>query len=181
MTSQSETHKQRGTGQQFRPGKQVLVSVNSMQSPLERCSPTTAGRVLLISSASPVRVQRRIENRGIAIEDVGLIPLSESEYAYDGPLCHTDPVSPGDLTGLSIEFVKALDSLLSGDWVVFDDLATLTMYVDDQDIVRLVTHLSRQTSERDVTGLYGVTRSAIGENLYRVLGQSVDRTVDLQQ
>lgn len=181
MTSQSETREQNGRGQQFRTDEQVLVPVNSMQSPLEQCSPATAGRILLISSAAPAQVQNRIEQRGITIDDVGLIPLSESEYAYDGALCHTDPVSPGDLTGLSIEFVKAMDSLLSGDWVVFDDLATLTMYVDDQDVVQLLTHLSQQTSARDVTGLYGVTRSAIDPDLFRVLNQSVDRTLNLQQ
>jgi hypothetical protein len=95
-------------------------------------------------------------------------------------LCCTDPVSPGDLTGLSIEFVKAIESLMSGDLVVFEDLATLTMYVDNDEIMKLLTHLSTQTSGQEMTGVYGITRSAIDEELFRVLGKTVDRTVNVQ-
>lgn len=162
-------------------GMQTLISFTSMQSPLVELPPEAYRNLLVISTKSPEHVEQRLVEMGVAISNVGLIPLAGESYDYDGPLWTTDVVKPNDPTGVSIAFTESLAHLISElGYVLVEDLNVLTMYLEEETVCRLLSHLATEARNRDVCGLYGVVRSAVSDDTYRNFRKAVDRDVDLR-
>ena len=161
------------------PGTQVLVSTASMQRPLSVLPSTVTGNVLLVSSAAPAAVERRVRDLGIDVGQVGLIPITGSELEYDGPLWTSEPVVPDDLTGLSMRFTSALSALEPGQgWILFDALDELAMYSRQDRICRCFDHLTTTARDNELRGIYTVAGDALEADTYDNFTASVDRLVD---
>ena len=173
MTSTSNATRQNEQG--VVPGTQLLAALSSMESTLS-VPPTGAfDNLLLVSPNSPQQVEANLEDRGLDVSNVGLIPISGSKNNYEGPLWTTDAISPSDLTGLSMAFTRSLQHLTSGHgWVLFENLNVLLMYADEQQVYRLVDHLVQKTRDREVTGAYTVVEGAIGEQTFAKLRNRFD-------
>lgn len=161
------------------PGTQLLASFSSMQTPLTQLPAEAYRNLLFVSTKSPGHVQQRLAELDVPASNVGHVPLAGSDYAYDGPLWTSQTVRPNDPTGISIAVTNALQHLRPGmGYVLFEDLTVVTMYVDEETVCRLVTHLANEVRERSVTGVYGVVRSALSDETYGNFRQTVDRGVD---
>lgn len=173
MTSTSDAQRQADQG--YVPGTQLLAALSSMESALSVPPAGAFDNLLLVSPNSPRQVESDLEDRGIDVSNVGLIPISGSAHGYDGPLWTTDAISPSDLTGLSIAFTRSLQHLVRGHgWVLFENLNVLLMYADERQVYRLVDHLIQKTRERDVSGAYTVVEGAIGEQTFARLQNRFD-------
>lgn len=163
------------------PGTQMLVSVSSMQEPLAELPDEAYQNLLVLSTKSPRHVEERLGELGVPVSNVGLLPLAGTDHEYDGPLWTTRTVRPNDPTGISIAFATALEHLEAGvGHILVEDLNVLTMYVRVGVVCRLLSHLASKAREKDLTGYYGLARSAVGDDTFRNLRQSVDTSVDLR-
>ena len=149
------------------PGEQALVSVPSMGSPLVQL-PDEAFDNLLVASAttSCAKVESLVERRGGDPQKVGVVPITGSPSEYDGPLWTTDPVDPSDLTGISIRLSKALEYVMSGGWVVFDNVNVLLMYAREEQVYRLLDSVASNVRRREARGVYCTVRGAITDETY---------------
>jgi len=181
MTSSSDT---RGTGeQQFRidPGSQVLVSTDSLHPSVSLLPPRAYDHLLIVSTKSPVRIERAVRGVGGDISNVGHIPLGSTPLEYDGPMWTGRRTGPSDLTGLSMQYSRALDALEpEHGWVLFDNFNTLLLYSDEDRVVRFLNYLTRQTSDAEVRGVYTVVRNAVDDDTYAALSNAVDSSLDVR-
>lgn len=162
-------------------GQQVLASFSSMQSPLIELPTAAYGNLLVVSTKSPAHVEQRLVELDIPVQNVGLIPLAGSDHQYDGPLWTSGTVRPNDPTGLSIAVTNAMEKLTPGTgWFLLEDLNVLSMYIDEETVNQLISHLSGGARNRNVRGVYGVVRSAVGDETYGNYRQAVDSELDLR-
>lgn len=161
------------------PGEQVLLVTGSMAGPLGHIPDGAFGNLLLLTVRDPERVQRTIEDRGIDPATVGVVPISGSPVAYDGPMWVADAVAPNDLTGISISFAHGMQYVADGEgWVTLDNLGTLLMYASADRLYRLVSHVVGQCRERRVRGVYSVAGEAVGERTFARFRDLCDRVED---
>lgn len=163
------------------PGEQALVSVPSMGSPLAAL-PTDAFENLLVVSAtaSPEKVESVVERRGGNPETVGVVPVTGSPGAYDGPMWTADPVDPSDLTGISIRISTAMEYVSPGGWVVFDNVNVLLMYGRAEQVYRFLDSVAASTRDRDARGAYSTVREAITDETYASLADLFDATTSIE-
>lgn len=161
------------------PGEQVLLVTGSMNGPLGHLPDGAFGNVLLLSVRDPARVQRSIEDRGLDPATVGVVPISGSPVAYDGPMWVADAVAPNDLTGISISFARGMRYVADGEgWVTLDNLGTLLIYASADRLYRLVSHVVGQCRERRVRGVYSVAGEAVDERTFARFESLCDRVED---
>jgi ABC-type nitrate/sulfonate/bicarbonate transport system substrate-binding protein len=162
------------------PGHGALVAVPVVGSAFQHLPPG-ADNLLVVSSTEPREVAEPLEAAGIDLTKVGMVPVSGSAVAYDGPLTVSEPVVPDDLTGLSIRFTEALSALESGrGWVVLEGLNVLLLYADEQRTVRFLDHVAATAGDRDLRTLFCVARDAMEERTYENLRRRVDAEIDLR-
>ncbi|QGA82789.1 hypothetical protein [Halomicrobium sp. LC1Hm] len=179
MRSENDTQGLGDRRLRVEPGTQVLVSMPSMQRSLSLLPRGVTGNVVLVSSTPPATVERRLRERGLAVERVGLVPVTGSEPEYDGPLWTSEPVVPDDLTGLSMRFTSALGALDAGHgWVLFDALDVLAMYAHQDRVCRFFDHVTTAARDRTLRGVYTITGDALDDQLADSFARSVDRVVD---
>lgn len=58
----------------------------------------------------PRKIQQAVEQQGANPRRVGVVPVTGSPVDYDGPLWLANRVGPMDLTGISIEFSRGVQS-----------------------------------------------------------------------
>ena len=163
------------------PGEQALVSVPSMGTPLAYLPDDAFDNLLVVSAtASPGKVESVVERRGGDPSAVGVIPVTGSPSEYDGPLWTTDPVDPSDLTGISIRLSTAMNYVLSGGWVVFDNVNVLLMYGREDQVYRLLDSVADGVRERDARGAYCTVRDAVTDETYDRLAGLFDRTASVE-
>lgn len=163
------------------PGEQALVSVPSMGTPLTYLPDDAFDNLLVVSAtASPSKVEAVVERRGGDPSAVGVIPVTGSPGEYDGPLWTTDPVDPSDLTGISMRLSTALNYVLSGGWVVFDNVNVLLMYGREEQVYRLLDSVSDGVRERDARGAFCTVREAVTDETYDRLAGLFDRTASVE-
>jgi hypothetical protein len=161
-----------------RGGTQSLLELPSMSTGIDDLPDEACRNLLIVSPWAPSRVETVLRDRNIPVEGCGLIPVSGSPVRYDGDLWSTEPVSPSDLTGLSMRYTEAMRHVEPGrGWVLIDNAQVLLMYADASRVCRLLDRLTAQASERDVTGVLSVDRGAIRTETLSKLRTVVDRAL----
>jgi len=93
--------------------------------------------------------------------------------------------SPGDLTGIGMQFSNALESLRAGDVrrvrAGVDSLSTLSMYTDARTLFRFLHVLTGRVSEMDGLGVYLLDAAAADERVVSTLGQLCDGRIDVRE
>lgn len=161
------------------PGQQTLVPIENMSSVVDHLPLTAFDNLLIVSPNAPSRVERAIKRRGGDPSKCGMIPITGSKTEYEGPLWTSSPVSPSDLTGLSMRYSRAMQHVSSENgWFCFDNLQLLLMYADERDVHRLLSEMANRTRGRDVRGVYSVARDAVSDDTYEQLVSVFDDVID---
>lgn len=161
------------------PGEQVLVD-SSRGIDIGALPPAAYENLLVVTTTrSPSKVEEAVRRCGGDPSDVGVIPVTGSTTAYEGPLWTADRVDPSDLTGLSMRLSDGGRYLQPGTgWVVFDNITVLLMYAPEERVYRLLSSVAGTFREREVRSLYGVVQSAMEATTYnRLLGLFDDAVV----
>jgi hypothetical protein len=181
MTSRSDTQ---SVGEQYLrldAGTQALVACDSLQPSLSLLPPSAYGNLLVVSPKSPRAVERTIRESGGDVEKVGHLPLASTAHGYDGPMWTAEAIDPSDLTGLSMQYSRAIEALAADHgWVLFDEFNALLLYCDGDRVVRFLDHTARQTREADLRGVYTVVRDAMDDRTFASLRNVVDTDVDVR-
>jgi len=161
------------------PGTQVLLSVSSMQSPLDRLPASACRNLVVVSSASPGDIAERLTARGIDLRTVALIPISGADHEYEGPMWTCDPLVPDDLTGLSMRLSRAFEALGDGGGTLLvENLNVFLLYADESRVVRFLDHVTGLAADHGISGVYAVVGDAVDEETYNRIAASVDSAID---
>jgi len=160
------------------PGTQILLSVGSMRSPLSMLPTSTASPVVVVSSDSPTELSERLASADADLSTVGHIPISGSEFDYNGRMWTCDSLVPDDLTGLSMRLSQAFEAIGdSGGWLLVENLNVFLLYASEERVIRFMDHITALAAEHDINGVYTVTREAIAADTYDRVRLSVDEAV----
>lgn len=161
------------------PGDQVLVATTGGKFDYDQLPATALENLLVLSvGRSPKQIQRALEARNANPRRVGVVPISGSSVAYDGPMWTSSRVSPMDFTGISIEFNRGFAHLPpETGWVLVDSVSVLLMYADVNRVYRLVDSMVGACRERGVTGVYVVDENAVTEETMNRFTGLFDRVV----
>lgn len=163
-------------------GEQVLALLPSLTSVLSMLPPAAFENLLVLTVRHPRKVEIAVERAGKDPRSVGVVPVSASPVAYDGPLWTTDAVSPSDLTGISMRFARGMRHVEPGrGWVVVDGVGTLLMYADSRSFYRLAAHLVGRSRDARVRGVHGVIGEVIADTTLATFRDLYDRTVDFRE
>jgi hypothetical protein len=141
-----------GTSALPTPGVQTLA--RTVASPPTDLAFHEASRLLVVTSRlHPHLLERRLRTLGVDPARVTVVPVLPSAVDYDGPMTVTARAHPGDLTGVGVRFLEALETVDHGDLLVVDALGPLSMYVPDHRLAQFVAAL---TDRARAAGLRGV-------------------------
>lgn len=181
MTSGSDVQGAGERALRVEAGTQVLVSHDSLTPSVSLLPPGAADQLLIVSAKSPRAIERALDDLGRDVSKVGHLPLGSTDVEYDGPLWTGSTTDPSDLTGLSMQYSRALNALESDHgWVLFDDVNALLLYSDPDRVVRFLDHVAQQTREADVRGVYTVVRDAMSDQEYSAIANVLDESSDLR-
>lgn len=142
------------------------------------------GMVVVSANHSEKRVLRAFEDGG---RDQGRSHLAVVDCTGQGGVGRTvgRPVSsPGDLTGIGIEFARSYEAF-AGEGVtrvrtVLDSLSTLSMYTDARTLFRFVHVLTGRVSGMDGLGVFLLDNSGTDERVVSTISQLCDARVDVR-
>lgn len=163
----------------FDPGTQLLLSQDSMGSPLRDLPAAAYDPLIVVSSDAPGEVAERVTTAEADLGSVGHVPISGSEVAYEGPMWTCDPLVPDDLTGLSMRLSRAFEALGGrGGWLLVKNLNVFLLYAAEDRVVRFLDHVTALASDHGITGVYALVEDAVEPSTYDRLCLSVDREID---
>lgn len=163
------------------PGTQALVALSSMQWSLRLLPAEAYKNLLVVTTSSPDDVERAMAEMDVDPSNVGVVPVTGSPVDYDGPVATTGGIVPDDLTGVSIRYSEAIDALTAGrGWVLVDALGEFLLYGDEERVFKFLDHVTAQTRDRDLRGVYAVAKDAVEDATYASLQGTVDREFDLR-
>lgn len=160
-------------------GRQVLLSLQSMESPIELLPAAALGNLVVVSSESPADVADRLAAAGADLDSVAHIPISGAEIAYDGPMWACEPLVPDDLTGLSMRLSRAFEALgETGGHLLVENLNVFLLYATQSRVIRFLDHITGLASDYGITGIYALEGDTVTEETYDRLRLSVDTELD---
>lgn len=181
MTSHSDVQSTQDRQLRLDAGGQALVAHDSLHPSLSLLPPAAYQQLLIVSPRSPATIERLVDEAGGDVATVGHLPLAATAHEYDGPMWAAESIDPSDLTGLSMRYNRALNALEDGHgWVLFDDFNTLLLYTGAERVVRFLGHITQQTRDAGVRGVFAVVRDAMDDQTYTSLQRAVDTEVDLR-
>lgn len=179
MTSKGDVHAIGEQSLRLDTGTQALVAHDSLHPSVSVLPPVAYENLLIVSPRSPTAVERQVEEAGGDIGCVGHLPLNSSPHSYDGPMWTANAIDPSDLTGLSMQYSRALNGLAADHgWMLFDDFNTLLLYNDADRVVTFLDYLTQKTSEKRIRGVFTVVRDAMDDQTYARLQNIVDTDLD---
>lgn len=151
------------------PGHQILLECERPRPPLD-VLPAAAFENLLVvtTSETPGKLEARIRDRHGSVRTVGIVPITSTLLAYDGPLWTTDRVAPGDLTGISVRVSQGFPHLEAGrGWLAVDSISTLLMYAEEDRVYRLLDWLVGSARRERISGVYALQPDALTDQTRR--------------
>lgn len=181
MTSHSDIQSTQDRKLRLDTGTQALVAHDSLHPSLSLLPPAAYQQLLIVSPRSPARIERLVHEAGGDVSTVGHLPLAATDHGYDGPMWTSQSIDPSDLTGLSMQYNRALGALEDGHgWVLFDDFNTLLLYADTERVARFLDHITQRARDAGVRGAITVVRDAMDDQTYATLQRAVDTEIDLR-
>lgn len=137
------------------PGEQVAAIVPAGEHVWSHLPRGAYENLLIVSTGlQPNRIESALVALDVNPSEVGVIPITGTDVNYDGPLWVAERVGPCDLTGISIQFSRAMQYVSADGWVCFDAVSVLAMYADVHSIYRLLDSVVRGVDERGARGIY---------------------------
>lgn len=113
--------------------------------------------VVVTTNTSASRVAEELLDRGAAGDQVGIIDCTSQESDVDDDGVRVRQLgSPGDLTGISLEFAKLLDEEDDPDAVRvgFASVSTALMYTEQRTLFRFLHVFTARISSGDMFGVF---------------------------
>ncbi|NHX35069.1 MULTISPECIES: DUF7504 family protein [Halolamina] len=165
----------------LQPGEAALATLSNRDSPIAHLPPEALENLLVVTVASPERVERAVREAGGDPNDVGIVPVSASPVQYEGPCWIAERVSPSDLTGISIQFSRGERYLAEGTgWVVVEGLGTMLMYVEEAKLYRLLSHFVTRARGRRLRHVTGLVDEVVSSETLARFRELHDRSVSLK-
>lgn len=150
-------------------GQQTLIE-RSRPGPAFDVLPDDAFENLLVITTghTPSEVEATLRERDGRIRTVGVVPITSTLLAYDGPLWTTDRVSPGDLTGISVRVSQGFPHLETDrGWLAVDSISTLLMYAEEDRVYRLFDWLVDSARREGISGVYTLQPDVVTDRTRR--------------
>ena len=128
--------------------------------------------VVVTTNTSASRVAEELLDRGAAGDQIGIIDCTSQESDVDDDGVRVRQLgSPGDLTGISLEFAKLLDD--EGDdarvRVGFASVSTALMYTEQQTLFRFMHVFTARISSGGMFGTFAMNPGMHDEQAYNTI------------
>jgi hypothetical protein len=172
------------------PGTNLLVSGPAMSGKLDVVYDLlTVGRDdprLVMTTDDPVlRVRARLDERGVGVdpETTRIVDASGAPEDDDESTGVHRVGSPSDLTGMGVEFTRAVDAMGNPSRLRlgFCSVSTLLRYVDEEQAFSFLHVLSRRGSSAGYLGAYAIDPTTHDEQFVNVVTSIFDGVVDLRE
>ena len=147
-----------GEAASFDDGTSLLVTGNSTHTDrrlFDALAPEAGERVIVITmNLGADRVVEELEERGTDRDQIGVIDCTSHDADVDGVAVRRLN-SPGDLTGISLEFAKLLDGGESVPVRVgFSSVSTALMYAELRTMFRFLHVFTARIRSGDMFGVF---------------------------
>ena len=136
--------------------------------------------VVITTNAGASRMVEELLDRGADRDQVGVIDCTSRESGIeDVPVRHLS--SPGDLTGISLEFAKLLDDAEESTpvRVGFDSVSTALMYTEQQTLFRFLHVFTARISSGGMLGAFAMDSGMHEEKAYNTIRAVFDAEVQV--
>ncbi|MES3517322.1 MAG: hypothetical protein PPP58_06630 [Natronomonas sp.] len=113
--------------------------------------------IVITTDLGAGQVVSELERRGVGRNRLGIIDCTNSDEGVDGvDVKHLS--SPGDLTGISLEFAKLTENIPDGDpvRVGFASISTVLMYAEVQTVFRFLHVFTARIGSAEMLGVFTV-------------------------
>ena len=136
--------------------------------------------VVITTNAGASQVVEELLDRGADRDQIGIIDCTNREADIeDVPVRQLS--SPGDLTGISLEFAKLLDD--AGEStpirVGFDSISTALMYTEQQTLFRFLHVFTARISSGEMLGVFAMDPGMHEEKAYNTIRAVFDAEVQV--
>ena len=163
-----------GTPTEFDAGTSLLVSGSALATDerlLDVLSPSADERVILITTKMDAeRAVSELEARGADKHQIGIIDCTGQEATVDEVLLRKLS-SPGDLTGISLEFAKLLKEFEDSDSVRvgFNSISTVLMYSELRTMFRFLHVFTARIRSGQMFGAFAMDPSMHEQQAYNTI------------
>lgn len=150
----------------FDPGTSLLVTgethrAHDITIDLLADRPPGEGAVLISTNGTADQVVQAFDERGTDLANLGVVDCAgdESHTAPDSPARMSHVASPGDLTGISLEFAKLVQGMggeIDGLRVGFSSVSTVLMYADVETTFRFLHVFTSRISSGGWLGVFTI-------------------------
>ena len=158
----------------FNTGTSLLVSGNTLSTDerlLDVISPSADERAILITTKmDPERAVSELEARGADKHQIGVIDCTGQETTLDEVLVRKLS-SPGDLTGISLEFAKLLKEFEDAESVRvgFNSISTVLMYSELRTMFRFLHVFTARIRSGRMFGAFAMDPSMHEQQAYNTI------------
>jgi len=158
----------------FDPGTSLLVTGSSALTDerlLDAVSPDGAETVIVITTnMGASQVVDELVKRGADPDDIGIIDCTSQDSEVEDARVR-QLSSPGDLTGISLEFAKLLDE---GEGpgnvrVGFADVSTVLMYSEQRTLFRFLHVFTARVGSGEMFGVFAMDPGMHDEKAYNTI------------
>ena len=136
--------------------------------------------IVITTNAGASQVIEELLDRGADRDQVGVIDCTNREADIeDVPVRQLN--SPGDLTGISLEFAKLLDDEEESTpvRVGFDSVSTALMYTEQQTLFRFLHVFTARISSGEMLGVFAMDPGMHEEKAYNTIRAVFDAEVQV--
>lgn len=170
----------------FDDGVSLLMTGNTTETNqrlLDATAPKADERAVVITTNTGAEtIVEEFERRGADREQIGIIDCTNAESDVEGvPVKHLN--SPGDLTGISLEFAKLLDQSDQDESVRarvgFASVSTALMYTELRTMFRFLHVFTARIRSGDMFGVFGLDPSMHDEKAHNTIRAVFDCEADV--
>jgi hypothetical protein len=166
----------------FDPGASLLVTGATALTDERLCDAVSPERdeftVVIAANADASRMVDGLLDRGADRDQLGVIDCTSRESDIENvPVRQLS--SPGDLTGISLEFAKLLDDEAESTpvRVGFDSVSTALMYTEQQTLFRFLHVFTARISSGEMLGVFAMDPGMHEEKAYNTIRAVFDAEV----
>ncbi len=158
----------------FNEGTSLLISGNTLSTDerlLDVATPSADERVILITTKMGAeQVVSELEARGASKHQIGIIDCTGQEAVLDEVLVRKLS-SPGDLTGISLEFAKLLKEFEDAESVRigFNSISTVLMYSELRTMFRFLHVFTARIRSGKMFGAFAMDPSMHEQQAYNTI------------
>ena len=164
------------TAASFDDGVSLLLTGSSTvanQRLLDAVAPTDGERAVVITTNTGAKtVVKELERRGATRDQIGIIDCTNADSEVEGvPVRQLS--SPGDLTGISLEFAKLFDRDIEEDAfrarIGFASVSTSLMYTELRTMFRFLHVFTARIRSGDMFGVFSLDPTMHDEKAHNTI------------